>query len=78
MSHYKLSVGALTEVSPFERTILGFNLNAGELISLRLRTDVLDGFRHYKSIRKVLLHELAHNVSFLHQSSVFSCHLQEH
>ncbi|RUS33991.1 WLM domain-containing protein [Jimgerdemannia flammicorona] len=62
MSHYKWSVGVLTELTPFDRSILGFNRNAGQLISLRLRTNALDGFRHYDSIRKVLLHELAHNV----------------
>ncbi|RUP51132.1 WLM domain-containing protein [Jimgerdemannia flammicorona] len=61
LSHYKWSVGVLTELTPFDRSILGFNRNAGQLISLRLRTNALDGFRHYDSIRKVLLHELAHN-----------------
>ncbi|RUS22912.1 WLM domain-containing protein, partial [Endogone sp. FLAS-F59071] len=69
MSHYKWSVGALTELTPFERTLLGFNRNAGELISLRLRTNALDGFRHYDSIRKVLLHELAHNVWTEHDTN---------
>ncbi|CAG8594430.1 12376_t:CDS:2 [Cetraspora pellucida] len=62
MSHYKWSVGILQELSPAEKTILGFNKNGGQLISLRLRTDDMQGFRHYPEIRRVLLHELTHNV----------------
>ncbi|KAI7866281.1 WLM domain-containing protein [Spinellus fusiger] len=56
------SVGELTELSPFEATLLGYNRNKGQLIAIRLRTDDLTGFRHYDSVRKVLLHELTHNV----------------
>ncbi|KAI9489856.1 WLM domain-containing protein [Zychaea mexicana] len=62
MQQRKWSVGELTELTPFEATILGYNRNAGQLIAIRLRTDDLSGFRHYDSIRKVLLHELTHNV----------------
>lgn len=63
MKARKWSVGELIELTPFEASILGYNRNAGQLIALRLRTDDLSGFRHYDSIRKVLLHELTHNVS---------------
>jgi hypothetical protein len=63
MNQRKWSVGELIELSPFEVSILGYNRNAGQLIAIRLRTDDLTGFRHYDSIRKVLLHELTHNVS---------------
>ncbi|KAI8087827.1 WLM domain-containing protein [Gilbertella persicaria] len=62
MADRKWSVGELIELTPFEASILGYNRNAGQLIALRLRTDDLSGFRHYDSIRKVLLHELTHNV----------------
>jgi hypothetical protein len=62
MAARKWSVGELLELTPFEATILGYNRNAGQLIALRLRTDDLSGFRHYDSVRKVLLHELTHNV----------------
>ncbi|KAI9317603.1 WLM domain-containing protein [Dichotomocladium elegans] len=62
MNQRQWSVGELSELTPFERSILGYNRNAGELISIRLRTDDLSGFRTYDSIRKVLLHELTHNV----------------
>ncbi|CAO3644799.1 unnamed protein product [Cunninghamella blakesleeana] len=62
MRHYKWSVGQLIELSPFEKSILGYNRNNGQLIALRLRTDDLTGFRSYDSIRKVLLHELTHNI----------------
>ncbi|RCH81884.1 hypothetical protein CU097_000453, partial [Rhizopus azygosporus] len=62
MKARKWSVGELIELTPFEASILGYNRNAGQLIALRLRTDDLSGFRHYDSIRKVLLHELTHNV----------------
>ncbi|KAG1053078.1 hypothetical protein G6F43_004815 [Rhizopus delemar] len=62
MKTRKWSVGELIELTPFEASILGYNRNAGQLIALRLRTDDLSGFRHYDSVRKVLLHELTHNV----------------
>lgn len=62
MAARKWSVGELIELTPFEASILGYNRNAGQLIAIRLRTDDLSGFRHYDSIRKVLLHELTHNV----------------
>ncbi|GAA5798671.1 hypothetical protein HPULCUR_004076 [Helicostylum pulchrum] len=62
MADRKWSVGELIELTPFEASILGYNRNAGQLIALRLRTDDLSGFRHYDSVRKVLLHELTHNV----------------
>jgi len=48
----------LTELTPLQADKLGFNRNMGMEISLRLRFE--DGFRHYKSIKEVLIHELAH------------------
>lgn len=45
-----------------ESRTLGLNRNRGEVIELRLRTDAYDGYRDYKTIRKTLCHELAHNV----------------
>ncbi|KAK3814354.1 MAG: WLM domain-containing protein [Benniella sp.] len=62
MKLHQWRVGSLIELSPAEKSILGYNRNKGQLIALRLRTDDLEGFRHYDAIRKVLLHELAHNV----------------
>lgn len=41
---------------------LGLNRNKGQVIELRLRTDRYDGYRDYKTIRRTLCHELAHNV----------------
>lgn len=73
MKLHKWQVGALIELSPAQKTILGYNRNKGELIALRLRTDDLEGFRHYDAVRKVLLHELAHNVSFIF---IFCCRYQ--
>src|SRR6201992_923432 len=63
----KFSVGLLTEMDPAQHTTqesrtLGLNRNQGEVIELRLRTDAHDGYRDYKTIRKTLCHELAHNV----------------
>ena len=64
-------VSLLTEMEPLAHTqtthegtsrILGLNRNQGEVIELRLRTDAHDGYRDYKTIRKTLCHELAHNV----------------
>ena len=67
MRKHKFSVGVLTEMNPAEHTThesktLGLNRNRGEVIELRLRTDAYDGYRDYKTIRKTLCHELAHNV----------------
>jgi hypothetical protein len=71
MRKHKFTVGLLTEMNPIEHTqsnhegtsrTLGLNRNAGEVIELRLRTDAYDGYRDYKTIRKTLCHELAHNV----------------
>jgi len=61
-------------VSP--KCILGFNKNMGEEISLRLRTDDLKGFRKYESIKKTLLHELAHMVHSEHDAHFFALNKQ--
>ena len=67
MRKHKWSVPLLTEMNPAEHTThesrtLGLNRNAGEVIELRLRTDAYDGYRDYRTIRRTLCHELAHNV----------------
>jgi hypothetical protein len=71
MRKHKWTVPLLTEMNPIEHTssthegttrTLGLNRNRGEVIELRLRTDAYDGYRDYKTIRKTLCHELAHNV----------------
>lgn len=55
-------VGTLTELLPHEHAnLLGLNENKGERILLRIRTDAADGMRDYKTSRRVLMHELAHN-----------------
>ena len=71
MRKHKFKVSLLTEMNPVEHTqsnhegttrTLGLNRNQGEVIELRLRTDAYDGYRDYKTIRKTLCHELAHNI----------------
>ncbi|KAF5373334.1 hypothetical protein D9615_007380 [Tricholomella constricta] len=63
MRTHQFSVGVLTELAPHEHPeLLGLNVNAGQAIKLRLRTDSYDGFRLYKDVRRVLCHELTHNV----------------
>ncbi|KAK8248173.1 WLM domain-containing protein [Phyllosticta capitalensis] len=67
MRTHKFRVGLLTEMDPAAHTThesrtLGLNRNRGEIIELRLRTDAYDGYRDYKTIRRTLCHELAHNV----------------
>ncbi|KDQ61471.1 hypothetical protein JAAARDRAFT_511389 [Jaapia argillacea MUCL 33604] len=63
MQQHKFAVGLLTELAPHEHPeLLGLNVNAGQAIKLRLRTDAYDGFRLYKDVRRVLCHELTHNV----------------
>ncbi|KAL6561438.1 hypothetical protein OROMI_017039 [Orobanche minor] len=78
MNKHCWRVGTLTEMAPIgyvgisPKCILGFNKNQGEEISLRLRTDDLKGFRKYGSIKKTLLHELAHMVFIEHDSSFYA------
>ncbi|KAI0642280.1 WLM-domain-containing protein [Trametes meyenii] len=63
MRKHRFSVRVLTELAPHEQPhLLGLNVNAGMAIKLRLRTDIYDGFRTYKEVRRVLCHELTHNV----------------
>ncbi|KAJ0680739.1 putative WLM domain, PUB domain, Ubiquitin-like domain superfamily, PUB-like domain superfamily [Helianthus annuus] len=78
MNKHKWRVGIMTEMAPEGYVgvspvcILGFNKNHGEEISLRLRTDDLKGFRKYQSIKKTLLHELAHMVHSEHDAKFYA------
>ncbi|KAG6028871.1 hypothetical protein E4U41_000547 [Claviceps citrina] len=84
MTKHKFTVSLLTEMEPLSHTqathegtsrILGLNRNQGEVIELRLRTDAYDGYRDYKTIRKTLCHELAHNVHGPHDQKFWHlCH----
>ncbi|KAF8758093.1 hypothetical protein HU200_010757 [Digitaria exilis] len=82
MNKHKWRVGIMTEMAPIgyvgvsPKCILGFNKNMGEEISLRLRTDDLKGFRKYESIKKTLLHELAHMVHSEHDANFFALNKQ--
>jgi len=77
MTKNKWTVGCLSEMYPegkvgeSEVCILGLNRNKGMEILLRLRTDDLQGFRKMQTIRKVLYHELAHNVYSEHDGNFF-------
>jgi len=65
MQKHHFSVDVLTELAPHEHPdLLGLNVTDGQSITikLRLRTNGYDGFRMYKEVRRVLCHELAHNV----------------
>lgn len=83
MVKYKWSVPVLTELDPASNTthqsrLLGRNQNKGQVIELRLRTDDYDGWCHYKDVRKVLCHELTHNVHSEHdQNFIELCHKLE-
>lgn len=87
MAKHKWTVPLLTEMDPSEHTqashegvgrTLGLNRNGGEVIELRLRTDAYDGYRDYKTIRKTLCHELAHNVHGPHDRNFWDlCHAVE-
>jgi hypothetical protein len=71
MEKHQWSVGVLSELDPASSTthssrLLGLNTGKGQMIQLRLRTDDYQGFCSYKEIRKVLCHELAHNVHSEH------------
>jgi hypothetical protein len=77
MTKHQWNVECLKEMYPegkvgeSEVCVLGLNRNKGQEILLRLRTDDLKGFRKILSIRKVLFHELAHNVYSEHDSNFF-------
>lgn len=68
MANHKWKVSLLSEMPPEGKVgispvcLLGVNVNKGQEICLRLRTDDLRGFRKYNSIRETLIHELAHMV----------------
>lgn len=49
--------------------LLGLNVNAGQEIKLRLRTNDMLGFRKYYRIRETLVHELTHNVWHDHDNN---------
>ena len=71
MQKHRFSVGLLTELAPHENPeLLGLNKNAGMEILLRVRTNAYDGFRPYNDVRRVLCHELAHNVFNGHDENV--------
>ncbi|KAI6112895.1 WLM-domain-containing protein, partial [Pisolithus sp. B1] len=70
MQQHKFSVGLLTELAPHESPgLLGLNVGVGQAIKLRIRTDAYDGFRPYLEVRRVLCHELAHNVWSEHDNN---------
>lgn len=78
MRKHRWQVGIMTEMAPEGYVgispvcLLGLNKNHGEEISLRLRTDDLKGFRKYETIKKTLLHELAHMVYSEHDSNFYA------
>ncbi|CAH0474098.1 unnamed protein product [Peronospora belbahrii] len=77
MAKHKWSVGVLAEMLPDGKVgvdpvcVLGLNQNKGQRILLRLRTDDLLGFRKFLSIKKVLFHELSHNVHSEHDTNFY-------
>ncbi|RAW29846.1 hypothetical protein PC110_g13788 [Phytophthora cactorum] len=77
MAKHKWSVGGLAEMPPDGKVgvdpvcVLGLNQNKGQKILLRLRTDDLLGFRKFLSIKKVLFHELSHNVHSEHDNKFY-------
>jgi hypothetical protein len=77
MKKHRWKVGQLAEMYPEGLVgvdpvcVLGLNVNKGMRIQLRLRTDDMEGFRKLSSIKKVLYHELAHNVHSEHDSDFY-------
>ena len=75
MRKHKWRVPLLAEMPPegkvgvSESCVLGYNVNAGQEIHLRLRTDDLRGFRRYQRVRETLVHELTHNVWSAHDAN---------
>jgi hypothetical protein len=77
MAKHRWNVASLAELYPEGQVgqsavcVMGLNKNKGQQILLRIRTDDLKGFRKILSIRKVLYHELAHNVHSEHDQAFF-------
>jgi hypothetical protein len=77
MAKHEWNVGSLAELYPEGKVgesdvcVMGLNQNNGQKILLRIRTDDVKGFRKMLSIRKVLFHELAHNVHSEHNQDFF-------
>jgi len=77
LAKHNWKVGCLSELYPEGKVgesdvcIMGLNQNKGQKILLRIRTDDLKGFRKILSIKKVLYHELAHNVHSEHDNEFF-------
>ncbi|KAI9913912.1 hypothetical protein PsorP6_006634 [Peronosclerospora sorghi] len=77
MAKHKWSVGVLAEMPPDGKVgvdpvcVLGLNQNQGQKILLRLRTDDFRGFRKFLTIKKVLFHELSHNVHPKHDTNFY-------
>ncbi|KAL1356031.1 uncharacterized protein LOC107489446 isoform X2 [Arachis duranensis] len=82
MNKHCWCVGIMSEMAPVgyvgksPKCLLGLNKNQGEEISLRLRTDDLKGFRKYESIKKTLLHELAHMIHTEHDANFYALNKQ--
>jgi hypothetical protein len=82
MAQHKWKVGSLAELYPEGKVgesavcVMGLNKNKGQQILLRIRTDDLCGFRKILTIRKVLYHELAHNVHSAHDGDFFQLNRQ--
>lgn len=74
MRERRWRVGALKEMPPEGRVgvdpvcVLGYNVNRGQEIRLRVRTDDRKGFRSISQLLHVLAHELAHNVCDQHDN----------
>jgi hypothetical protein len=66
MQRHGWRIGTIFELYPKGKVgmspscLMGINVNRGERIGLRLRTDDLAGWRPYENVRKVLFHELTH------------------
>jgi hypothetical protein len=52
--------------------VLGYNVNRGQRINLRVRTDDMAGFRKFETMKQVLWHELAHNDISEHTGEFFN------
>jgi len=85
MTKHRFKVGVFTEMSPTEAQdrmskrgtpnmdLLGYNMNHGDMIVLKLRTDTLKGFRPYHDLINTLIHEMTHNIWGDHDANFWKC-----
>jgi hypothetical protein len=71
MNSRRSSVEMLTELTSHEDRVVGLERRPGPSYQTPIRTDLCDGFRSCRDIRRVLCYELPHNIWRDHDDNMF-------